>query len=73
MCIRDRHKNPDTKRYSRLTHFEVLSQDLQVMDAAAITLCRENNIPIIVFSILNEGEVNKVITGDGRYTIVEGG
>ena len=43
------------------------------MDAAAITLCRENNIPIIVFSILNKGEVNKVITGEGRYTIVEGG
>ena len=69
----DPHKNPDTKRYSRLTHFEVLSQDLQVMDAAAITLCRENNIPIIGFSILNKGEVNKVITGEGRYTIVEGG
>jgi len=43
------------------------------MDAAAITLCRENNIPIIVFSIHDKGEVNRVISGNGRFTLVEGG
>ncbi len=65
--------DPDAKRYDKLSHFDVLRQDLQVMDAAAITLCRENNIPILVFSIQNKGEVNRVIRGDGRFTIVEGG
>jgi uridylate kinase len=43
------------------------------MDAAAITLCRENNIPILIFSIHNKGEVNRVINGEGRFTLVEGG
>ena len=61
------------KRYDKLSHFDILRNDLQVMDAAAITLCRENNIPIIVFSIHNKGEVNRVITGNGRFTLVEGG
>jgi len=63
----------DAKRYDKLSHFDILRNDLQVMDAAAITLCRENNIPIIVFSIHDKGEVNRVISGNGRFTIVEGG
>jgi uridylate kinase len=65
--------NPDAERYEKLTHFDILRQDLHVMDAAAITLCRENNIPILVFSIHNRGEVNRVIRGEGRFTLVEGG
>jgi len=65
--------NPDAKRFDKLSHFDILRNDLQVMDAAAITLCRENNIPIIVFSIHNKGEVNRVISGNGRFTLVEGG
>ena len=65
--------HPDAERYEKLTHFDVLRQDLKVMDAAAITLCRENNIPILVFSIQNKGEVNRVIKGEGRFTLVEGG
>lgn len=65
--------NPDAKRFDKLSHFDILRNDLQVMDAAAITLCRENNIPIIVFSIHNKGEVNRVILGNGRFTLVEGG
>ena len=40
--------HPDAKRYDKLSHFDILRNDLQVMDAAAITLCRENNIPIII-------------------------
>lgn len=63
----------DAKRYDKLSHFDILRNDLQVMDAAAITLCRENNIPIIVFSIHDKGEVNRVISGNGRFTLVEGG
>ncbi len=65
--------DPTAKRYEKLSHFDVLRQDLHIMDAAAITLCRENNIPILIFSIHNKGEVNRVIRGDGRYTLVEGG
>lgn len=65
--------NPDAERYEKLSHFDVLRKDLQVMDAAAITLCRENSIPILVFSIHNRGEVNRVVRGEGRFTLVEGG
>jgi uridylate kinase len=69
----DPETNSDAVRYDKLSHFDVLRQDLHVMDAAAITLCRENNIPILIFSIQNKGEVNRVIAGDGRFTLVEGG
>lgn len=65
--------HPDAERFEKLTHFDVLRQDLRVMDAAAITLCRENSIPILVFSIQNKGEVNRVVKGEGRFTLVEGG
>jgi uridylate kinase len=65
--------DPSAERYEKLSHFDVLRNDLHVMDAAAITLCRENNIPILVFSIHNKGEVSRVIRGKGRFTLVEGG
>lgn len=68
----DPEKNPDAERFESLTHFDVLQRDLKVMDAAAITLCRENNIPILVFSIQNAGEVYRVLHGEGRFTIVRG-
>ena len=68
----DPEKDPTAKRYESLTHFDVLQQDLKVMDAAAITLCRENDIPIIVFSIKNAGEVLRVLHGESRFTIVRG-
>lgn len=63
---------PDAKRYERLTHREVLHGDLKVMDAAAVTLCRENKIPILVFSIQNAGEFAKVVAGKGRFTVING-
>ena len=68
----DPEKDPTAERYESLTHFDVLQRDLKVMDAAAITLCRENDIPILVFSIQNAGEVNRVLQGDGRFTTVRG-
>ena len=68
----DPEKNPDAKRYDQLTHREVLHKDLGVMDAAAVTLCRENEIPILVFSILNRGEFGRVLMGQGRHTIIDG-
>ena len=68
----DPEKDPTAERYESLTHFDVLQRDLKVMDAAAITLCRENDIPILVFSIQNPGEVSRVLQGDGRFTTVRG-
>ena len=68
----DPHKVSTAVRYDSLTYLEVLSQDLKVMDASAISLCRENEIPILVFSLHNSGEFAKVVTGKGRFTIIRG-
>jgi uridylate kinase len=66
----DPRKQPDAERYERLNYLEVLSRDLKVMDAAAISLARENRIPILVFSIHQEGNFADVIAGKGRFTII---
>ena len=66
----DPETNPDAQRYDRLAYLDVLSQDLKVMDAAAISLARENNIPILVFSIRDAGAFVDVVNGGGRYTII---
>jgi uridylate kinase len=66
----DPHKDAGATRYERLSYLDVLSRDLQVMDAAAISLARENRIPILVFSIHNIGGFADVVTGRGRFTIV---
>lgn len=66
----DPKKNPQAARYDRLSYMDVLSRDLKVMDASAISLCRENNIPIVVFSIHEKGECARVLQGGGRFTIV---
>jgi uridylate kinase len=62
--------NPDAERYERLTYLDVLSRDLKVMDASAISLSRENNIPIIVFSIKEKGMLSAVLDGEGRCTVI---
>ncbi|MEQ9325693.1 MAG: UMP kinase [Rhodospirillales bacterium] len=66
----DPKKNPNAKRYESLTYRDVLSRDLKVMDASAISLARENRIPILVFSIHETGEFARVLRGEGRYTII---
>ncbi len=67
----DPRMHTDAVRYDRLTHLEVLARDLKVMDAASITLARENGIPIIVFSIREEGAFVSALRGAGKFTIVE--
>jgi uridylate kinase len=67
----DPKKVPDAKRYDSLSYHEVLAQNLQVMDAAAISLSRENRIPILVFSLGEAGGLAKVLRGEGRATIIE--
>lgn len=58
------------ERYERLSYLDVLSRDLRVMDAAAISLARENKIPILVFSIQNAGAFAGVIAGRGKFTLI---
>jgi uridylate kinase len=61
---------PGARRYERLDYLEVLSRDLQVMDASAVSLARENRIPILVFSIFDSGGFAEIVRGRGRYTII---
>ncbi|MGE0714076.1 MAG: UMP kinase [Alphaproteobacteria bacterium] len=63
-------KAKDAVRYDRLSYMEVLSRDLKVMDASAISLARENRIPIVVFSIYTHGAFAEVVQGRGRFTII---
>jgi uridylate kinase len=69
----DPKKVGNAERYERLTYLDVLSRDLQVMDAAAISLARENRIPILVFSIQDTGGFAEVVSGRGRFTIITEG
>ena len=66
----DPHKVANAERYEKLTFMDVLSRDLKVMDASAIALARENNIPIIVYSIDEPGGFAKVLKGAGRCTVI---
>jgi uridylate kinase len=66
----DPKKHPDAVRYERLSYLEVLAQDLKVMDASAISLMRDNGIPIVVFSIRQRGALRDVLTGSGVHTVI---
>jgi uridylate kinase len=66
----DPHKVADAERYDTLSYMDVLSRDLRVMDASAISLARENNIPILVFSIHNPNAFADVVQGEGTFTII---
>ncbi|MFZ1426007.1 MAG: UMP kinase [Geminicoccaceae bacterium] len=66
----DPRRDPDAERYERLTYLEVLSRDLKVMDASAISLARESSIPIIVFSVHAPGAFARVLRGEGPHTII---
>ena len=66
----DPRKNPDASRYDRLTYDDVLTQDLKVADATAISLCRDNAMPIIVFDLLTEGNIARAVAGERIGTLV---
>lgn len=66
----DPKKNPDAERFETLTYRDVLTRDLKVMDQAAISLTRENNIPIVVFPLSDEGGVTGALTGNGKFTLI---
>ncbi len=66
----DPMKDKNATRFDRISFIDVLTKDLKVMDATAISLARENNIPIIVFSIREKGNFAKVLRAEGKFTIV---
>lgn len=67
---KDPKKYGDAKKYNKVTYTEVLNNNLRVMDAAAISLCRDNNLPLIVFDSLKEGNIKKVVLGEKIGTVV---
>ena len=69
----DPKRDPEAKRYARITYHEVLAKDLRVMDASAISLMRDNQIPIVVFSIRERGNLLKVLTGESTFTTIDNG
>ena len=68
----DPKKNPNAKRYERVSYDEVLTKNLKVMDASAIALARDSKLPIIVFPLSEDGAMTRVIYGEGRFTVVDG-
>lgn len=68
----DPHVNPDAKRYESLTYGHVLTNELRVMDSTAIALCKENDIPIVVFDISVPGNIRRAVMGEKVGTTVGG-
>jgi uridylate kinase len=66
----DPKRDPKATRYDRLDHQEALDKQLKIMDATAFALAQENRMPIIVFSIREQGAIEKVLCGQGHFTVV---
>jgi uridylate kinase len=69
----DPMKVKNAKRYQQLTYIEVLQQNLKVMDSTAISLCMDNRLPILVFSLLEPGNIRRAVMGEPVGTLVHGG
>ncbi|MES2699827.1 MAG: UMP kinase [Pseudomonadota bacterium] len=67
----DPKKNPNAVRFDTVTYDKVLADNLKVMDASAVALCRDNAIPIVVFSIREQGNLARVLVGEGVQTVVQ--
>jgi uridylate kinase len=70
---RDPMVDPKARKYARLTYIDVLQKDLKVMDATAISLCMDNDLPIVVFNLTKRGNILKVVLGEKIGTVVRGG
>ena len=66
----DPNKNPDAEFIPRLTYIDVLNRQLGVMDTTAVSLCMDNNLPIIVFNLLKKGNICRVVNGENVGTVV---
>lgn len=69
----DPKQDPSAKRYDTVSYDRVLAGNLRIMDASAVALCRDNNIPIVVFNIREQGNLSRVLSGEGVATIVHTG
>jgi uridylate kinase len=65
-------KNSDAKKYDKISYTDVLTRNLKVMDATAISLCRDNGLPLVVFNLLKAGNIKRVICGEDVGTVVGG-
>ena len=70
---RDPMKHPGAKKFDRLTYHNVIEKNLRVMDATAVTLCMDHNVPIIVFNVKEKGNIRRVVQGEPLGTVVDGG
>ncbi len=69
---KDPEKYPEAKKYAEISHIDALNnQDITVMDASAISLCMENDLPVIVFNLLKEGNIKRVVMGEDVGTIIK--
>jgi len=68
----DPNQNPDARKYDELTYLDVLNQGLKVMDATAISLCMDREMPITVFDIFTEGNLERLISGERVGTLIHG-
>jgi uridylate kinase len=66
----DPFKDKKAKKFSRLTYLDVLKKNLKVMDATAISLCMDNQLPIVVFDLFKKGNLKKVVCGENIGTTV---
>jgi uridylate kinase len=66
----DPRTNPDAKRFERISYSEVVERGLRVADATAFTLCRDNDLPIVVFDLLVDGNIGRAVRGETIGTLV---
>ena len=66
----DPKKNKDAKRFNKIRYIDVLKKGLKVMDATAVSLCMDNNLPIVVFDLLKHGNIRRVVSGENIGTVV---
>jgi uridylate kinase len=66
-------KNEGAKKFEELSYIEVLNRELKVMDSTAISLCMDNDLPIIVFNLMEKGNIKRVVSGEPIGTVVSGG
>jgi uridylate kinase len=69
----DPEKFPGARRFDELTYIDVLNRQLQVMDATAISLCMDNSMPILVFNLMQPGNIMRAVEGEKIGTLVHGG
>jgi len=67
----DPRTNPDALRYDRISYMDVMNQGLKIMDSTAITFCRDNKLPIVIFDVLKPGNIHRVLVGEPIGTIVD--